>query len=99
MALTLITDNRDANWAWRNYLSLRALQQAENIRSQLLRTMERFDIDLVTAPGKHLYTNIRKALVAGFFMQVGHMDGRTGHYITKDNEVGVVYIEFRTTLD
>lgn len=82
-------DKRDKNWAWTNFLSFRALQQAEDIRKQLKRTMERFDIDLVSLENqKDLYTNIRKALVAGFFMQVGHMDGRTGHYITKDNEVG-----------
>src|SRR5258705_9773067 len=78
----LFTDKHDRNWAWTNYVSPRALQQAENIRKQLQRTMERFDIELVSLENqKDLFTNIRKALVAGFFMQVGHMDGRTGQYI------------------
>jgi len=33
------------------------------------------------------YVNIRKAMLAGYFMQVAHME-RTGHYLTvKDNQV------------
>lgn len=32
------------------------------------------------------YTNIRKAMLAGYFMQVAHVE-RTGHYLTvKDNQ-------------
>ena len=51
--------------------------------------MERFDVDLVTlADEKKLYTNIRKALVCGFFMQVAHKEGEKGNYLTvKDNQV------------
>ncbi len=31
--------------------------------------------------------NIRKALVSGFFMQIGHLE-KTGHYLTiKDNQI------------
>ena len=36
---------------------------------------------------KDYYANIRKCLLAGFFMQVAHLE-RTGHYLTvKDNQV------------
>ncbi len=36
---------------------------------------------------KEYYVNIRKCLVEGFFMQIGHLE-RTGHYLTvKDNQV------------
>lgn len=36
---------------------------------------------------KDYYLNIRKALVAGFFMQVAHLE-RNGHYVTvKDNQL------------
>ncbi|TFY73133.1 hypothetical protein EWM64_g10879 [Hericium alpestre] len=81
----------DKNWAWNNYLSARALAQADNVRAQLERIMERFDIDLVSMeyqdPTKH-YANIRQALVCGFFMQVAHKEGEKGNYLTvKDNQV------------
>ena len=78
----------DKNWAWTNYLSSRALQQADNVRSQLQRTMERFDIDLVsTHDERKLWLNIRKALCCGYFMQVAHKEGEKGQYLTvKDNQ-------------
>ncbi|PCH34705.1 nucleoside triphosphate hydrolase protein [Wolfiporia cocos MD-104 SS10] len=79
----------DRNWAWNNYLSQRALAQADNVRSQLQRNMERFDVDLVsTQDQRKLYTNVRQALVCGFFMQVAHREGEKGAYLTvKDNQV------------
>jgi len=83
------SDIHDKNWTWTHYLSHRALQQADNVRAQLQRTMERFDIDLMSlSDEKKLYTNIRKALVCGFFMQVAHKEGEKGNYLTvKDNQV------------
>ena len=88
-------DIHDKNWTWTHYLSHRALQQADNVRAQLQRTMERFDVDLVTlSDEKKLYTNIRKALVCGFFMQVAHKEGEKGNYLTvKDNQVGSSQID------
>lgn len=85
-------DIYDKSWAWNNYLSARALAQADNVRAQLQRTMERFDIDLVsTQDERKLYTNVRKALVCGFFMQVAHKEGEKNAYLTvKDNQVGVL---------
>lgn len=82
-------DKHDKNWAWTNYLSLRALQQADNVRAQLQRTMERFEVDLVSlADDAKLFVNIRQALVCGFFMQVAHKEGEKGNYLTvKDHQV------------
>ncbi|KAK7027339.1 DEAH-box ATP-dependent RNA helicase prp43 [Paramarasmius palmivorus] len=79
----------DKNWAWQHYLSARALAQAENVRDQLQRNMERFEIELVSLNDeKKLYMNIRKTLVLGFFMQVAHKEGEKGSYLTvKDNQV------------
>ncbi|KAH9895779.1 pre-mRNA-splicing factor ATP-dependent RNA helicase PRP43 [Cubamyces lactineus] len=84
-----VNNKHDKNWCWNNYLSGRALMQAENVRSQLLRTMERYEIDLVTTQDERkLWTNIRKALVCGFFMQVAHREGEKNAYLTvKDNQV------------
>ena len=82
-------DGYDRGWTYNNYLNSRALQQADNVRAQLQRTMERFDIDLVsTTDEKALYLNVRKALVCGFFMQVAHKEGEKNGYLTvKDNQV------------
>lgn len=84
-------DKHDKNWAWTNYLSLRALQQADNVRAQLQRNMERFDIELVSlSDQKKLFVNIRQALVCGFFMQIAHKEGEKGNYLTvKDNQASV----------
>lgn len=83
-------DEYEKNWAYNNFLSQRALQQADNVRSQLKRSMEKHDLDLVSTPfeDKSYYVNIRKALTAGFFMQVAHREGGKGEYVTiKDNQV------------
>ena len=90
ICLTLyVLDKHDKNWAFVNYVSARALAQAENVRAQLQRTMERFEIDLVSMedPSK-LYVQVRIALVCAFFMQVAHKEGEKGNYLTvKDNQV------------
>lgn len=88
MSFFFISDKQDKNWCWSNYLSQRALQQADNVRAQLQRTMERFDVDLISlSDEKKLFINIRQALVCGFFMQVAHKEGEKGNYLTvKDNQ-------------
>jgi len=69
----LRTDKDDKYWTWEQYLSLRALQEAENVRSQLQRIMQRFNINITSlADRKQLSVNVRKALVCGYFMQVAH---------------------------
>ncbi|KIJ67411.1 hypothetical protein HYDPIDRAFT_127370 [Hydnomerulius pinastri MD-312] len=79
----------DKNWAWNNYLSARALAQADNVREQLKRTMERYEVELISIPDeKKMYLGIRRALCCGFFMQVAHKEGEKGNYLTvKDNQV------------
>jgi pre-mRNA-splicing factor ATP-dependent RNA helicase DHX15/PRP43 len=39
--------NPDANWCWSNYVSHRAMQQADNVRNQLKRSMEKLDLYVV----------------------------------------------------
>ena len=65
------------------------MQNADRVRNQLQRIMGRLGLALVSTDFKKpaYYTNIRKSLTAGFFMQVGHLEP-TGHYLTvKDNQV------------
>ena len=64
--------------------------QADNVRAQLQRQMEKFEIEIVSvsATNPSFYTNIRRALVSGYFMQVAHKSGERGGYKTvKDNSV------------
>ena len=84
-------DLHERNWAWNNYISARSLSQADNVRAQLLRIMERLEIDLVTKSyqdqNRH-YIDIRRSLVCGYFMQVAHREGEKGAYLNvKDNQV------------
>ncbi|KAL2044171.1 hypothetical protein N7G274_002876 [Stereocaulon virgatum] len=76
-------------WCHDHFLSLRALQSADSVRQQLRQIMEREELELVSAPFEHkdYYTNIRRALVAGFFMQVAKKEGSSKTYVTvKDNQ-------------
>ncbi|KAJ3746041.1 P-loop containing nucleoside triphosphate hydrolase protein [Lentinula detonsa] len=84
------SQNKDErNWAWNNFLSARALAQAENVRAQLLRTMEKYDVDVISLEDERKRNiGIRQALSCGFFMQVAHKEGEKGSYLTvKDNQV------------
>lgn len=75
----------EKNFCWENFLNprvrvnyslftffLQSLQAADNVRQQLLRIMERLGLPLVSTfhGDKNYHQNIRRALVAGFFMQV-----------------------------
>ncbi len=76
-------------WCHDHFLSLRALQSADNVRLQLRRIMEREELELVSTQfeDKKYYENIRRALVAGFFMQVAKKEGNGKTYVTvKDNQ-------------
>ena len=75
-------------WCWDNFLNERSLKQADNVRQQLQRLCERFELSMVGTDfrSKSYYPNIRRALVSGFFMQVAHLEHR-GHYLTvKDSQ-------------
>ncbi|KAG8527754.1 DEAH-box ATP-dependent RNA helicase prp43 [Bacidia gigantensis] len=81
-------------WCYDHFLGLRSLQAADNVRKQLKRIMETHEIELISTPfeDKNYYTNIRRALVAGFFMQVAKKDGSSKTYVTiKDNQNVIIH--------
>lgn len=63
--------------------------EAEKIRNHLQRLMERFEIKLIShADERKLHSNLRKALVYGFFMQVARKEREEGPYLTmKEDQV------------
>ena len=82
-------NQESTSWAYDNFLNARSMKSADSVRAQLMRVMTRFGLELKSPDfnSKEYYTNIRKCLLAGFFMQVAHLE-RTGHYLTvKDNQV------------
>lgn len=86
-------DNPKA-WCHEHFLSLRALQSADNVRQQLKRIMETHEIALVSTPfeDRNYYENIRRALVAGFFMQVAKKEASGKTYTTvKDHQTVLLH--------
>ena len=79
-------------WCHEHFLSLRALQSADSVRQQLKQIMEKSEIELVSTDfnDKNYYTNIRRALVAGFFMQVAKKEGTGKTYKTVKDDQSVL---------
>ena len=94
-----LLDMEDPQWCYENFVNYRSLKSADNVRQQLSRIMDRFNLKRTSTEftSKDYYVNIRKALISGHFMQVAHLE-RTGHYLTiKDNQV--VQLHPSTCLD
>lgn len=72
-ALTIQLGMEDPQWCYDNFVNYRSLKSADNVRQQLSRIMDRFNLKRTSTDftSKDYYINIRKALVNGFFMQVG----------------------------
>ncbi|PNH02405.1 putative pre-mRNA-splicing factor ATP-dependent RNA helicase [Tetrabaena socialis] len=91
--------NEDPQWCDEHFLNVRSLKWADRVRTQLVRICTSMNLRLVSTPfeDKDYYTNIRKAITAGYFMQVAHLQ-RSGQYLTvKDNQV--VHLHPSTCLD
>ena len=89
----------DTTWCWNSYLNHRALVSANNIRDQLIRLMVQQRCSMVssTTTDPDYYTNIKKCILSGYFMQTA-LVSRAGHYLTvKDDQV--VLIHPSTVLD
>lgn len=67
-----ILDNEDPQWCYENFINYRSLKSADNVRQQLSRIMDRFNLKRTSTEftSKDYYLNIRKSLTTGFFMQV-----------------------------
>lgn len=82
-------NNENGDWCYQNFLNQRSLKSADSVRSQLARICNRAGIALISTDfnSPEYYKNIRRALVAGYFMQIAHREDRKGSYLTvKDNQ-------------
>lgn len=86
--LTAASDRKQ--WCWENFINDRSMMSAFNVRKQLTGIMAKLEIPLISSDlkgdGSFAFTDIRKALTAGMFMQVAYKQS-TGLYLTvKDNQ-------------
>jgi pre-mRNA-splicing factor ATP-dependent RNA helicase DHX15/PRP43 len=83
-----VESGRSPDFCYDNFLSSRALKQAENVRKQLERVCRRTNTTLCSAPSSSAsyWANIRKALCAGYFMQIAHQQRAGGYLTVKDNQ-------------
>ncbi|KAK2593399.1 DEAH-box ATP-dependent RNA helicase prp43 [Conoideocrella luteorostrata] len=81
-------------WCHEHFLSFRHLSSADSVRAQLKRIMETHGLELVSTPfeDKNYYTNIRRALLSGFFMQVAMKESSGKIYRTvKDDQAVMIH--------
>lgn len=67
------------NWCYQNYVQVKSLKRARDIRDQLLGLMERVEVDLVSNPSDTV--QIQKAITAGFFYHAASLQ-KNGSYKT-----------------
>lgn len=79
------------SWCRDNFVSYRTLQQSVNIRKQLERLMNNFDIPIISTEieNKKFNKYITRALLGGFFMQVAIKSGK--NYKTVDGQDVLVH--------
>ncbi|XP_044029616.1 ATP-dependent RNA helicase DQX1 [Siniperca chuatsi] len=78
-----IEHNQDEAWCTTNFLSHAALQLAVVIRAELLEVMQRIELP-VSPPAfgcQDNCTNIKRALISGFFLKVSHDVDGSGNYL------------------
>ncbi|ATY65613.1 pre-mRNA splicing factor ATP-dependent RNA helicase PRP43 [Cordyceps militaris] len=81
-------------WCHEHFLSHRHLGSADSVRAQLKRIMEVQGLPLVSTPfeDKNYYTNIRRSLLSGFFMQVAMKESSGKIYRTvKDDQAVLIH--------
>lgn len=66
------SDHESNQWCYDNFVNYRSLMSADNVRQQLSRIMDRFNLPRRSTEftSRDYYINIRRALCTGFFMQV-----------------------------
>uniref|UniRef100_A0AAV2IV97 Helicase ATP-binding domain-containing protein n=1 Tax=Knipowitschia caucasica TaxID=637954 RepID=A0AAV2IV97_KNICA len=81
--LAFIEHNQDEAWCVANFLSYAALRLAVVIRAELLEVMQRIELP-VSPPAfgcQDNCTNIKRALISGYFLKVAHDVDGSGNYL------------------
>lgn len=82
-------NNKFSNaWCYENFVQVRTLKRAQDVRKQLLGIMDRHKLDVVSA-GKNSM-KVQKAVLSGFFRNAAKKDPQEGYRTLVDSQV--VYI-------
>ncbi|XP_038624521.1 pre-mRNA-splicing factor ATP-dependent RNA helicase DHX16 isoform X1 [Tachyglossus aculeatus] len=76
-----------AQWCYENFVQLRSLRRARDVREQLEGLLERVEVGLTSCQGDH--TRVRKAITAGYFYHTARLM-RSGYRTVKQQQT--VYI-------
>lgn len=86
-------NENNSQWAFDNYLNVRSLKQADNVRKQLERYLSKSSTanEVPAKSDEEYYRNIRKALTAGFFMQIAHLERSKQYKTSKDQQAVMLH--------
>ncbi|CAH0554543.1 unnamed protein product [Brassicogethes aeneus] len=82
-------NNKFSNaWCYENFVQIRTLKRAQDVRKQLLGIMDRHKLDVVSADRNTV--RVQKAICSGFFRNAAKKDPQEGYRTLVDSQV--VYI-------
>ena len=82
-------NNKFSNaWCYENFVQIRTLKRAQDVRKQMLGIMDRHKLDVVSC-GKNT-ARVQKAILSGFFRNAAKKDPQEGYRTLVDSQV--VYI-------
>ncbi|XP_060529448.1 ATP-dependent RNA helicase DHX8 [Cylas formicarius] len=82
-------NNKFSNaWCYENFVQIRTLKRAQDVRKQLLGIMDRHKLDVVSAERNTV--RVQKAICSGFFRNAAKKDPQEGYRTLVDSQV--VYI-------
>lgn len=82
-------NNKFSNaWCYENFVQIRTLKRAQDVRKQLLGIMDRHKLDVVSASKNTV--RVQKAICSGFFRNAAKKDPQEGYRTLVDSQV--VYI-------
>ncbi|CAD8176175.1 unnamed protein product [Paramecium pentaurelia] len=85
--------NESSDWCYQNFINYRSLKSADKIKTQLRQIMQKQQVPLTkTDPSNALYyTYIKKALIAGMFMQTAHLTKNGAYMTVKDSQIVAIH--------
>merc|ERR1740128_817474 len=79
-------NNKFSNpWCYENFVQIRTLKRAQDVRKQLMSIMDRHKLDVVSA-GKNT-TRVQKAICSGFFRNAAKKDPQEGYRTLVDAQM------------
>jgi len=81
-------------WCFENFIQARSMRRAQDVRTQLISIMDKYNMDIVSA-GKN-FVRVRKCIVAGYFTCCAKKDPQEGYKTVQEGQP--VYIHPSSSL-